>query len=73
MSNIETKIKNLIDEINFHNAQYHGLDDPKISDRDFDLLVKELVKLEKDHPQLIQAESPTQRVGSKPVDRFTQI
>ena len=73
MSNIETKIKNLIDEINFHNTQYHGLDDPKISDRDFDLLVKELVKLEKDHPQLIQAESPTQRVGSKPVDRFTQI
>ena len=73
MSNIETKIKNLIDEINFHNTQYHGLDDPKISDRDFDLLVKELVKLEKDHPQLIQAESPTQRVGSKPIDRFTQI
>ena len=73
MSNIETKIKNLIDEINFHNTQYHGLDDPKISDRDFDLLVKELVKLEKNHPQLIQAESPTQRVGSKPIDRFTQI
>ena len=73
MSNIESKIKNLIDEINFHNTQYHGLDDPKISDRDFDLLVNELVKLENDHPHLIQAESPTQRVGSKPIDRFTQI
>ena len=45
MSNIEKKIKNLIDEINFHNTQYHELDDPKISDRDFELLVKDLDKL----------------------------
>ena len=73
MRNIELKIKQLIDEINFHNAQYHGLDDPKISDQDFDQLVRELVNLEHNHPELIQAESPTQRVGSKPINRFTQI
>ena len=58
MRNIELKIKQLIDEINFHNAQYHGLDDPKISDQDFDQLVRELVNLEHNHPELIQAESP---------------
>ena len=73
MRNIELKIKQLIDEINFHNAQYHGLDDPKISDQDFDQLVRELMNLEHNHPELIQAESPTQRVGSKPINRFTQI
>ena len=73
MRNIESRIKQLIDEINFHNAQYHGLDDPKISDHDFDQLVRELVNLENDHPELIQTESPTQRVGSKPINRFTQI
>ena len=73
MKDIEKKIKTLIDEINFHNYQYHGMDDPKISDHDFDQMVRALHDLEKNYPQLIQADSPTQRVGSKPIDRFIQI
>ena len=73
MKDIELKIKQLTDEINFHNYQYHGMDDPKISDQEFDHLVRALLDLENDHPQLIQADSPTQRVGSKPIDHFVQI
>ena len=73
MKDIEKKIKTLTDEINFHNYQYHGMDDPKISDHDFDQMVRALHDLEKNYPQLIQADSPTQRVGSKPIDRFIQI
>ena len=73
MKDIESKMKRLIDEINFHNYQYHGMDDPKISDHQFDKLVIELLDLEKENPQLIQVDSPTQRVGSKPIDGFTQI
>ena len=73
MKDIESKMKRLIDEINFHNYQYHGMDDPKISDHQFDKLVIELLDLEKENPQLIQVDSPTQRVGSRPIDGFTQI
>ena len=73
MKDIELKIKQLTDEINFHNYQYHGMDDPKISDQEFDHLVRALLDLENNHPQLIQTDSPTQRVGSKPIDHFVQI
>ena len=73
MKDIELKIRTLIDEINFHNYQYHGMDDPKISDNEFDQMVRALCDLEKNYPELIQADSPTQRVGSKPIDRFIQI
>ena len=73
MKDIELEIRKLIDEINFHNYQYHGMDDPKISDQEFDQMVKALHDLEKNYPQLIQVDSPTQRVGSKPIDRFIQI
>ena len=73
MKDIELEIRKLIDEINFHNYQYHGMDDPKISDQEFDQMVKALHDLEKKYPQLIQVDSPTQRVGSKPIDRFIQI
>jgi len=73
MKGIELEIRKLIDEINFHNYQYHGMDDPKISDQEFDQMVKALHDLEKKYPQLIQVDSPTQRVGSKPIDRFIQI
>ena len=45
MKEIKSKIRQLIDEINFHNYQYHGMDDPKISDHEFDKLVKTLLVL----------------------------
>lgn len=66
-------IKYLRDQINFHNYRYHSLDDPTISDYEFDRLVAELRDLESQHPDLITLDSPTQRAGAKPLDKFTKV
>src|SRR5579862_3949534 len=63
---IEKKIEALRDEIRHHEYRYFVLDDPEISDFDFDKLVEQLKKLEAEHPALITPDSPTQRVGGKP-------
>lgn len=60
---IEEEIKNLRDEINRHSYNYYVLDNPVISDYEYDLLFSRLKQLEADHPQLITPDSPTQRVG----------
>ena len=52
--------------IGHHDRRYHVLDDPEISDADYDLLVRELRALEAGHPELVTADSPTQRVGAGP-------
>ena len=54
-----------------HNHRYYVLDDPEISDAEYDGFLRELVDLEKRHPRLVTPDSPTQRVGAKPLDRFT--
>jgi DNA ligase (NAD+) len=51
-------------EIEHHNVRYHQLDDPEISDAEYDALVRELAALEAEHPELVTAESPTQTVGA---------
>ncbi|MGC9195826.1 MAG: NAD-dependent DNA ligase LigA [Syntrophobacteraceae bacterium] len=56
--------------IDYHNHRYYALDDPEISDAEYDKLFRELVDLEKEHPELITADSPTQRVGFAPVEKF---
>ncbi len=56
-----------------HNALYYQHAQPEISDRDFDALLRELQDIEAAHPDLITPDSPTQRVGGKPLDGFTQI
>ena len=66
-------IKDLRDQINFHNYRYHALDDPIISDYEFDSLVGELKDLESQHPDLITPDSPTQRAGAKPLEKFTKV
>ncbi|MEY2444803.1 MAG: ligase [Ilumatobacteraceae bacterium] len=53
--------------IAYHNERYHMLDSPEIADADFDLLVRELLKLEADHPELASADSPTTKVGAAPL------
>ncbi len=53
--------------IAYHNERYHTLDSPEIADADFDLLVRELLKLETDHPELVTADSPTTKVGGAPL------
>jgi DNA ligase (NAD+) len=56
-----------------HNHRYYVLDDPEISDSDYDALLNELRDIEAEHPELLTADSPTQRVGAEPLDRFEQV
>src|SRR3954469_18962967 len=67
------RVTQLRHEIEEHNRRYHEEDAPTISDREFDELVRELSNLEKRFPNLATADSPTQRVGGKPLKAFGQI
>jgi DNA ligase (NAD+) len=62
--NVFDKYQKLKEEINFHNYQYHVLDQPIISDSQFDKLLVELRGLEANHPEWITSDSPTQRAGN---------
>ena len=70
---IADEVTRLRDLINHHNYQYHTLDQPQITDAEFDRLFRELKQLEADHPELVTDDSPTQRVGSAPLDAFSQV
>lgn len=67
------RIDTLRKEINRHNYNYYVLNAPEISDRDFDMLLKELEELEKEHPELADPLSPTQRVGSDLMQGFESV
>ncbi|WBF65310.1 MAG: NAD-dependent DNA ligase LigA [Candidatus Kinetoplastibacterium crithidii] len=73
ISELKQIILSLRKEIDFHNINYHCYDDPLISDAQYDALVDKLVKLESLYPELIDSNSPTQRVGSSPLPYFNQI
>jgi DNA ligase (NAD+) len=60
-------------ELDYHNHRYYVLDDPEISDSDYDALLNELRDLEAEHPELLTPDSPTQRVGAEPLDKFEQV
>ncbi|MGQ9825229.1 MAG: DNA ligase LigA-related protein, partial [Desulfotomaculales bacterium] len=60
-------------EIAYHDYRYHVLDAPEISDAQYDRLVRELQALEKEHPELITPDSPTQRIGGKPREGFVAV
>ena len=60
-------------EIEHHNYQYHVLDDPEIGDQEYDRLFRELVALEEEYPELASLESPSQRVGAEPQERFHKV
>ncbi len=60
-------------ELNRHNYLYYLLDDPEISDAEYDRMMRELVDLEERFPELITPDSPTQRVGARPLEKFTTI
>ena len=59
--------------IEHHGERYYALDDPEIGDDAYDALVEELRALEREHPELRSADSPTQRVGAEPVDRLEKV
>ena len=67
------KIQKLRTSIKYHEKKYYVDNDPQISDYEFDTLVKELEKLEKQFPELITPESPTQRVGKQPATGFASV
>ncbi|NNC56394.1 MAG: NAD-dependent DNA ligase LigA [Woeseiaceae bacterium] len=60
------KIESLREQIRYHNYRYHTLDDIEIPDAEYDRLMRELQTLERDNPELVTADSPTQRVGAEP-------
>lgn len=70
---LRNRLEKLRDEIRRHEYLYYGLDAPEISDADFDLLMRDLKSLEAEHPELITADSPTQRVGGKPKEGFPKV
>jgi DNA ligase (NAD+) len=69
---LEQKIGSLREKIRHHEYRYYVLDDPEIPDAEFDKLMNELKKLEAAHPDLVTADSPTQRVGGKPREGFVK-
>jgi DNA ligase (NAD+) len=60
-------------QVNFHNYRYHVLDAPVISDLEYDRLLNELKEIEADHPDWITPDSPTQRTGAKPSEKFEKV
>src|ERR1051326_3061747 len=70
---LEKKIESLRDKIRHHEYLYFVLDQPEISDLEFDKLTKQLKDLEAEHPELATADSPTQRVGGKPREGFVKV
>ena len=70
---VKHKIESLVKKINYHNAQYYIHDNPIISDYEYDILLKELQNLENQYPDFIIENSPTHRVGAKPLDKFSQV
>ena len=73
MQDIKDRLESLKKIIQEHDHAYYLLDDPLISDHEYDSLFKELKKIESENPHLITLDSPTQRVGGRPLDEFKQI
>jgi DNA ligase (NAD+) len=67
---IKKRVGKLREEIEYHNYRYYVLDQPEISDAQYDRLMKELEKLEEQYPELRSPNSPTQRVGASPLEEF---
>src|SRR6476619_3046053 len=70
---VQSRLDELRDQVNHHLYRYHALDDPGISDAEYDKLFDELKALEEEHPELIAPDSPTQRVGAPLGGRFQKV
>lgn len=69
----EDRIEELRQQLRYHGYRYHVVDEPEISDAQYDVLLRELVKLEEENPLLITPDSPTQRVGGPVGDLFAPV
>ncbi|MCR4332806.1 MAG: NAD-dependent DNA ligase LigA [Sulfuricaulis sp.] len=70
---LRKRAEELRQEINYHNYRYYVLDDPVISDAQYDKLLRELQQIESEHPELITPDSPTRRVGAAPLSEFGEV
>jgi DNA ligase (NAD+) len=70
---VERRIRRLRKEVDEHNYRYHVLDDPEVEDAVYDRLFDELKRLEEENPELVTPDSPTQRVGAPPSERFGKV
>lgn len=73
MQNIEKRMNELIDIINKASYEYYALDNPTISDQEYDDYYNELLRIERDHPELKREDSPTVRVGGEALDSFVKV
>src|SRR3954452_2079441 len=73
VKDVQARLDELREELNHHLHRYHVLDEPEISDAAYDRLYDELKALEEEHPELITPDSPTQRVGAPPSERFRKV
>jgi DNA ligase (NAD+) len=71
--NIKKKIQELIEKINLFDYQYYVLDNPSVSDFEYDKIFRLLIDLENEYPELIQPDSPTQRVGGEALEAFESV
>lgn len=70
---LQQRLETLRGEIRYHNYRYHVLNDPVISDYEYDLLLQELLRIEAEHPEWITPDSPSQRAGAAPADKFEKV
>jgi DNA ligase (NAD+) len=73
LADARTRVEELREKINHHAYRYHVLDDPEISDVEYDELMRELRALEEEFPELVAPDSPTQRVGGRPSELFAPV
>ncbi|WP_243638078.1 NAD-dependent DNA ligase LigA [Rubrobacter taiwanensis] len=70
---IRKRVEELRELVRYHNRKYYVEDAPEISDAEYDALYSELERLEREHPELVTPDSPTQRVGAEPLEEFRQV
>lgn len=73
LSKATQRVKELHEIINHHNYNYYVLDNPKITDHEYDAYMRELIKLEADYPETLTSESPSQRVGGEILEGFQKV
>src|SRR5579884_1308235 len=73
LADVKSRIELLRRQIEYHNYRYHVLDDPEISDAEYDQLMRELRRLEEEHLEYQSPDSPTQTVGGTPLETFEVV
>src|ERR1700756_2469970 len=73
LEELNAEAERLREQIRHHNFRYYVLDDPEITDAEYDALMRRLEALEREHPELLTPDSPTQRVGAAPSEKFATV